>query len=104
MKARHLTKLLNNTGYTVGDFGKYISVGSPLCHDLIKLDKESFKITYALDTFREGRKALENKSELLFIWDKLHELVASGEIKEIIEGNDTLENPLPVLRLKMENL
>lgn len=99
MKARLLTKILNNTGYTVNNNEKYIAVGSPLCHDLIKVDKETLKVKYALDTFHEGRKSLEDrnsKNELLFIWDKLHELIANGEIKDIINGNDEIENPLPV--------
>lgn len=98
MKARLLTKLLNNTGYNVNNNRDYIAVGSPLCHDLISVNKKTLKVEYALDTFHEGRKCLERKdtTELLFIWDKLHELVESGEIKDIIEGNDEIENPLPV--------
>lgn len=97
MKARLLKKLLNNTGYTVAFYDDYIGIGSPLCHDLIKVDifPESFKITYALDAFRKGRKAI-NHPELEFIWDKLHELIGSHEIEDIINGNDELENPLPV--------
>lgn len=98
MKARFLTKLLNDTNYIVNNNRNYIAVGSPMCHDLIKVDKKTLKVKYALDTWNEGRKCLEGKSntELLFIWDKLHELIESGKIKDIIEGNDVLENPLPV--------
>lgn len=98
MKARLLTKLLNNTGYNVNNNKDYIAVGSPLCHNLISVDKKTLKVEYALDTFHEGRKCLERKdtTELLFIWDKLHELIKSDEIKDIIEGNDEIENPLPV--------
>jgi len=95
MKARLLKKILNNTGYTVGNYGDYIAIGSPLCHDLIKVTKDGFKMTYALDTWHKGREAL-NHPELIFIWDKLLELIASGEIKEIVNGVDEIENPLPV--------
>jgi len=102
MKARLLKKLLNDTGYAVSNHRDYIAVGSPLCHDLISVNKETLKVKYALDTFREGRKCLEGQSnskgenELLFIWDKLHELIKSGQIQEIINGKDEIENPLPV--------
>lgn len=30
------------------------------------------------------------------IWNKLEELIESGEIKAILEENDTIENPIPV--------
>lgn len=106
MKARLLKKLLNNTGYSVSNHKRYIAVGSPLCHDLISVDKETLKVKYALDTWREGRKSLEGKTnskgenELLFIWDKLHELIESGEIQDIINGKDEIENPLPVFTVE----
>jgi len=98
MKARLLKKLLNNTGYTVNNQTECIAVGSPMCSDLISVDKKTLRIRYALDTFHEGRKSLENKTntELLFIWDKLQGLIDSGEIHDIINGNDEIENPLPV--------
>ena len=87
MKARVLKKLLNDTEYLVADHGEYIAVGSPLCHKLISVDKATLKVTYALDTYGGGRKSLDNK-ELKAIWDKLHELIESGEIKDIIEGQE----------------
>ena len=102
MKARLLKKLLNDTGYLVSNNDEYIAVGSPMCHDLISVNKETLKVKYALDPFREGRKSLEGKSnskgenELLFIWDKLHELIENGQIQDIINGKDEIENPLPV--------
>ncbi len=101
MKSRILKSLLNNTGYTVTNQKEYIAVGSPLCHDLIKVDKATLKITYALDTWKEGRNCLLNKSnqELLFIWDKLSELIESGAIHDIINGDDEIENPLPVFTI-----
>ncbi len=95
MKARLLTKLLNDTGYRVNNNESYIGVGSPLCHDLISVNKKTLKIKYALDTFHEGRRALGNP-ELEFIWDKLHELVDNGQIRDIIDGDDVIENPITV--------
>jgi hypothetical protein len=99
MQARKLKKILNDTGYTVAFYGDYIGIGSPLCHDLIKLDIKTNKITYALDTFHKGRASLGNE-ELTFIWDKLNELVDSGAITEIIDSNDVIDNPLPVYTVK----
>jgi hypothetical protein len=102
MKARLLRKLLNNTEYSISNHEDYIAVGSPLCHNLISVDTKSLKVTYALDTYREGRKSLEEKTnrkgenELLFIWDKLHELIENGQIQDIINGKDEIKNPLPV--------
>lgn len=95
MKARLLKKLLNDTGYSVSNNDKYIAVGSPMCHDLISVNKETLQIKYALDTFREGRKSIKSE-ELGFIWDKLHELVENDQIHDIINGKDEIENPLPV--------
>lgn len=106
MKARLLKKLMNNTGYAPNNNEDYIALGSPLCHNLFTVDKKTLKIKYALDTFNEGRKCLMGKDneELLFIWDKFHELVESGQINEIIEGNDEIENPIPVWTFKKGNL
>jgi hypothetical protein len=106
MKARLLKQILNNTGYNVHNKPDMICIGSPLCHDLISVDKKTLNIKYALDTFREGRKCLEEKSnskgenELLFIWDKLQELIENGQLNDIINGDDILENPLPIFRVK----
>ena len=106
MKARLLKQILNNTGYNVHNKPDMICIGSPLCSDLISVDKKTLNIKYALDTFREGRKCLEVKSnskgenELLFIWDKLHELIENGQLNDIINGDDILENPLPIFRVK----
>lgn len=101
MKARKLRAILNDTRYAISNNRDYIAVGSPLCHDLISVNKETMKVKYALDTFREGRKALDRTNEeLLFIWDKLHELIETGEINDIINGKDEIENPLPVFTVK----
>lgn len=99
MKARKLKEILNNTDYTVAFYGEYIGIGSPLCHDLIKLDVATNKITYALDTFHKGRSAI-GSVELTFIWDKLHELVDNGSMADIINGNDVIENPLPAYTVR----
>ncbi len=102
MKARLLKKLLNNTGYSISNNKDYIAVGSPLCHDLISVNKETLNLKYALDTFRKGRESLasESKSELLFIWDTLAELIRTGDIQDIIYGKDEIENPLPVFTVR----
>lgn len=104
MKARLLKKILNNTGYIVNNNEEYIAVGSPLCHDLFSVNKKTLCLKYALD--RGGRSAMLNKgdkdgnNEMLFIWDKLQELIDNGQIHDIITGQDELENPLPVFTVK----
>jgi hypothetical protein len=95
MKARKLRSLLNNTGYSISNHEKYIAVGSLSCHDLIRVNKETLKVKYALDTFNKGRESISNE-KLTFIWDRLHELIESGEIQDVINGKDEIENPLPV--------
>lgn len=106
MKSRLLKQILNNTGYNVHNKPDMICIGSPLCSDLISVDKKTLNVKYALDTWREGRKSLDGKSnskgenELLFIWDKLHELIENGDINDIINGDDILENPLPIYTVK----
>ena len=98
MKARLLKRLLNNTGYIVNNERDYIAVGSPMCHDLISVNKKTLRLAYALDTFHKGRESLarEGQKELLFIWDKLQELIDNGEIVDIINGDDGIINLLPV--------
>lgn len=106
MKARLLKKLLNDTRYAVSDHDGYIAIGSPLCHDLISVNKQTKQIKYALDTWRKGRKAVDESGneELAFIWDKLSELIASGEIEDIMNGVDHIENPLPVFTIRFGKL
>lgn len=94
MKARLLRKLLNDTQYIISNNDDYIAVGTSMCHDLISVDKDTLKVKYALDTFNKGRQAIQHE-ELEFIWDKLHDLIESGEIKDIIGGRDEIENPIP---------
>lgn len=94
MQAKRLRELLNNTKRTVADYGPYIAVGSALCHDLIRVDKDTMLLRYALDSSR-GREGI-NDSELEFVWDKLHDLIESGELREIIDGDDDFEGGVPV--------
>jgi hypothetical protein len=95
MQARKLRKILNDTEYTISNSGDCICIGSSCVHDLISVDKKTFRVEYAFDTFNKGREAIKHE-ELLFIWDTLHRLIETGEIHEIIEGKDVIENPLPV--------
>ncbi len=102
MKARVLRKILNDTKYTVANYKGYIAIGSPMCHDLIKVTKETLGMEYALDYNHRGRETLQkdHQKELLFIWDKLAELIASGDIKPIIEENDVIENPITIYTVR----
>jgi hypothetical protein len=97
MKARLLQKLLG-TDRPCTNHKEYIAVGSALCHDLFSVNKVTLKVKYALDTWGKGRESLMGKSndELLGIYDKLHEMIASGEIRDIIDGDDVIENQLTV--------
>jgi len=99
MKARLLRKILNDTKYIINNNDDYIAVGSALCHDLIRVDKKTLKLRYALDTWNEGRSSIKH-NELLFIWDNLQKLIDSGEIKNIIEEHDEIENPLPIFTVR----
>lgn len=97
MKARILQKLLETDRPVHWCDGK-VCVASPMCHDLISYDPSKKVLRYALDTFREGRMSLENKSdgELLAIYDKLDAMIKSGEIEEIITGSDDTFGMFPV--------
>jgi hypothetical protein len=95
MKARALKKILNDTGYIIHETSELICVGSPLCHDLISIRKDTLKMRYALDAFHKGKASIGN-GELLAVWETLERLIATGEIHKIIAGKDVLENPLPV--------
>jgi hypothetical protein len=103
MKARLLNKLLGNPGYIISENEGYIAVGSPYVHNLISVDKKTMNIKYALDTFGEGRKSIQNDL-LVSIWDKLHDLVESGEIIDIINGADEIVKPLLVYCIKDDEL
>jgi hypothetical protein len=94
MKARKLRKLLNNTGYTIQQDGEKICIGGAYCNDLISVNMETLKMKTAVH-IHGGRAGLRS-DELVMIWDKLTELIKNGEIKDIIEGKDEIENPLTV--------
>ena len=89
MKAKKLKEILN-TNYTIQETEDKICISSYYVTDLIAIDKKSLKLTYALDTFNEGRNALKSE-ELERIWDKLSEMIKDGSIKDIINGNDSIE-------------
>lgn len=94
MKAEELKKRLK-TGYIVGDYGAYIGVGSSLCHDLLKLDKKSMKVSYALDTWHTGKDSVNNP-EIRDIWDSLEEMTRTGEINHFLNGDDETGEECPV--------
>jgi hypothetical protein len=97
MQVRKLRKLLNDTTYSIADYGAYIGIGSPYVHDLIKVTKDGWKVSYALDTFKKGRSSISHKP-LEEIWDKLLELIASGELQKVVEANDEIETKIQVFR------
>jgi len=89
MKAKVLKQLLN-TNYVVQEIPDKICISSYYVTDLIAIDKKTLKLTYALDTFHEGRNALKSE-QLENIWDKLTQMIKDGSIKDIIKGNDSIE-------------
>ncbi len=94
MKARYLRKLLNGTTYRVGNHGEYIAVGSPLCHDLIKVDKATLKLTYALDYDRVGRNALAKETYKTGQKEKrLASVFGDQSGQQVQSQNQNLENP-----------
>lgn len=89
MKAKLLKQLLN-TERTVQETEKKICISSYWVYDLIAVNKETLKLTYAMDAFNEGRDALKSE-ELESIWDKLESMIKDGSMREIIDGNDSIE-------------
>lgn len=93
MKARYLKALLGTTRPTA-EYEEYIAVGSPLCHNLLTVDKKTLAMRFALTDswLKDHRKYLTVKGdeELLAIWDKLAALIESGEIRDIIAGHDDI--------------
>ena len=102
MKARKLKQLLNNTRYIISNNRDYIAIGSGMCHNLISVNKETLELKCALDYKGVGRDSLigSRNAELIFIWDKLQELIQTGEILDIINGRDIIENPLPIFTVR----
>lgn len=96
MKVRHLRKLLNDTAYIVCKNGDFLCIGSPMVHNILSVNmKAKPEVKYAMDTFQKGKAAVTNP-ELVWIWDKLEELINSGGIHEIWDNDDEVENPKPV--------
>ena len=95
MKARQLAALLN-TRYIVHDGGKTINIGSPLCSELIAMDKETKRLRYALGWPNKFAKPEPDKDGPFAVWEGMERLIASGEIDDILAGDDEIENPIPV--------
>ena len=83
-------KEILNTTYTIQETEDKICISSYYVTDLISINKKTLALNYALDTFHEGRNALKSE-ELERIWDKLSEMIKDGSIKDIINGNDSIE-------------
>lgn len=87
MQIRKLIKILGECPYIIADYGKYLGIGSNLYHDLIKVTKKYFKLTYALAMFNIGREALVNANGpvLVNIWDKNKQIMTklSQELKNL---------------------
>lgn len=84
MQSRLLKQILN-TSYIIADYDLYIGIGTSLCHDLITINKTTFKLKYALDYNTD-----------FDIWHKLKELISNNKIQEIINGYDELNIKLPI--------
>ena len=109
MKLRKLKKLLNDTGYKVqrkfGSINYYddetkhdiICIGSPYIHDIISYDVESKKFGHA-SSFNPERE--KDFPELVYLWNRMHELAESGELDEIASGNDEIFDPIPVFTFR----
>ena len=89
MQAKKLKEILN-TNYTIQETEDKICISSYYVTDLIAVNKKTLDLTYAMDTFHEGRNALKSE-ELERIWDKLSEIIKDKSIEEIIEKNDSIE-------------
>lgn len=94
MKARLLKKILETERTVHWSDGK-VCIASSLCHDIISYNPETKVLRYALDAFGKGRESIRSE-ELELIWDKMEKVISDGTINEIINGNDEIENPIPV--------
>jgi len=95
MKARKLADLLG-TRYIVHDGGKTVNIGSPMCSELVTMDKETKALSYALGWPDKGKKPDPDKDGPFSVWEGIERLIASGEIEDILAGDDEIENPAPV--------
>lgn len=98
MKARLLRKWLNDTGYHVclSDCETKICIGSAYMSSIFELNIKSLKLISKLepDGIYKG-----NNLEFHFIWNKLLQLIESGEIQQVLNGDDEIENGIPVFTI-----
>jgi hypothetical protein len=99
MKSRLLKELLK-TQYIIADYDSYIGIGSHMCHNLISIDKTTFKLKYALDY--NNTDTINKNSPMFDIWNKLEELISNNKMIDIINGNDKLDIKLPVFYMNTE--
>lgn len=110
MKARLLKKMLNADGvFNIIDeirvavnfekklfrsFHENIPMYS-LDGDVIKIDKETLRMS-SCNCLEKSLTDIKFKT----IWDKLIDLIDSGELRDIIDGKDIIENPIPVFTVR----
>ena len=99
MKSRLLKEILK-TQYIIADYDSYIGIGSHRCHNLISIDKTTFKLKYALDY--NNTDTINKNSPMFDIWNKLEELISNNTMIDIINGNDELDIKLPVFYMNTE--
>lgn len=93
MRCRKLKTILN-TGYIVHSQNTKLCVASHLCSDLISFDPISRKLSYALGYPSKNVKPDSNPPKA--IWEALEKLIECGEIDDILNGDDEIENPMNV--------
>ena len=113
MKLRKLRKLLNDTTYIISRDTAWdrrreedskeprICIGSSMVHDLIAYNTVTKKFTTAV--FNPGERH-KDADELMFIWNKMHELAESGQLDEIASGDDELKDPVPVFSFRDQKI
>ncbi len=78
-------KQLTDCNYVSHD-EKYVTIGSPYIHDIMKICKKSLEIHMKEGSGKHG-------------WDRvfnvLRDLKERGELREIVDGENELENPIP---------
>jgi hypothetical protein len=92
MKLRALREHLGTTR-VVGNYETYIGVGSAMVHALIRIDLDPIKLSYS--SAYPGRE-IPDDPELLGIWRKLEDLIATGEILPFIHEVEEVPNGVPV--------
>jgi hypothetical protein len=97
LRIQKLKELLG-TGYIVAFYkgykkNDYIGIGTGYVHDIIHLDCVTLKVSYSMDRKEEDLSFQELKDAS----KNLKKLIASGEIQDIISGDDDPEiNNIPV--------